>query len=112
MCISVIIILRLLISLYVQRVHFLYGFRSNTVCCQTYVLESSDLVFSFQWDCNVGSFSCPQSGTVLYLTLRFLDANDSFSQNLAYVQDDGVVIMKGDNTTVLNDGENRARCDA
>jgi hypothetical protein len=74
--------------------------------------ENSNRELSFQWDCNVGSSSYPRAVTVLYLTLRFLNANDSFSQHLAYVQDDGVVIMKGDNTTVLNDGENRARYDA
>ncbi|EIW84558.1 glycoside hydrolase family 16 protein [Coniophora puteana RWD-64-598 SS2] len=38
---------------------------------------------------------------------HFLDANDSFSSGLAYVQDDGKVIMKGDDTTQLAYGANR-----
>ena len=33
----------------------------------------------------------------------------AFSNGLAYVQDDGIVIMKGDNTTQLASGVNRNR---
>lgn len=39
--------------------------------------------------------------------VNFLDHDDAFAQGLAYVQDDGKVIMKGDNTTVLPVGTNR-----
>ncbi|KAF9270240.1 glycoside hydrolase family 16 protein [Marasmius fiardii PR-910] len=37
----------------------------------------------------------------------YIDANYAFQNGLAYVQDDGVVIMKGDNTSWLQDGEYR-----
>ncbi|KLO20267.1 hypothetical protein SCHPADRAFT_992348 [Schizopora paradoxa] len=40
--------------------------------------------------------------------VHFLDQNDALAQGLAYVQDDGKVIMKGDNTTVLPVGTNRS----
>ena len=40
-------------------------------------------------------------------TVNFLDRNDSFSSGLAYVQADGKVIMKGDDTTQLPYGANR-----
>ncbi|KAE9411131.1 hypothetical protein BT96DRAFT_969316 [Gymnopus androsaceus JB14] len=56
------------------------------------------------------------SGTILLFTLvadpthgtvNFLNASDAFAASLAYVQDDGIVIMKGDNTTTLANGVNR-----
>jgi len=40
-------------------------------------------------------------------TVNFLNASDAFAASLAYVQDDGIVIMKGDNTTTLANGVNR-----
>ncbi|KAJ3814535.1 glycoside hydrolase family 16 protein [Lentinula aff. lateritia] len=40
-------------------------------------------------------------------TVNFLNATAAFSEGLAYVQDNGVVIMKGDNTTTLDEGVNR-----
>ncbi|KIK71009.1 glycoside hydrolase family 16 protein [Collybiopsis luxurians FD-317 M1] len=40
-------------------------------------------------------------------TVNFLNDSDAFSQGLAYVQDDGIVIMKGDNFTTLQEGVNR-----
>ncbi|KAJ4486161.1 glycoside hydrolase family 16 protein [Lentinula aciculospora] len=40
-------------------------------------------------------------------TVNFLNATAAFSDSLAYVQDDGIVIMKGDNTTTLDEGVNR-----
>jgi hypothetical protein len=42
-------------------------------------------------------------------TRSFVDQQTAFSKGLAYVQDDGVVIMKGDNTTVLSAGVYRDR---
>lgn len=42
-------------------------------------------------------------------TVNFLNATAAFSEGLAYVQDNGVVIMKGDNTTTLDEGVNRNR---
>ncbi|KAJ3734878.1 glycoside hydrolase family 16 protein [Lentinula guzmanii] len=40
-------------------------------------------------------------------TVNFLNATTAFSDGLAYVQDNGIVIMKGDNTTTLAEGVNR-----
>ncbi|KAL0571814.1 hypothetical protein V5O48_010144 [Marasmius crinis-equi] len=39
--------------------------------------------------------------------VNYVDANDAFANRLAYVQDDGIVVMKGDNNTWLQDNENR-----
>ncbi|KAK1233569.1 hypothetical protein PQX77_003255 [Marasmius sp. AFHP31] len=44
----------------------------------------------------------PTNGRVDYINV-----DESYGRRLVYVQDDGVVIMKGDNTTWLNDGEYR-----
>ncbi|KAJ3774916.1 glycoside hydrolase family 16 protein [Lentinula raphanica] len=40
-------------------------------------------------------------------TVNFLNATAAFSDGLAYVQDNGIVIMKGDNTSTLANGVNR-----
>ncbi|KAL1719504.1 glycoside hydrolase family 16 protein [Schizophyllum commune] len=38
---------------------------------------------------------------------HYVDANTAFGSGLSYVQDDGIVVMKGDNTSWLGDGEYR-----
>ena len=39
----------------------------------------------------------------------YQDRNSSFAKSLVYVENDGKVIMRGDNYTYLADGVNRAR---
>lgn len=39
----------------------------------------------------------------------YTDRDTAFGHNLVYVTDDDLVIMKGDNTTTLSDGQNRNR---
>jgi len=46
--------------------------------------------------------SDPTHGTVTYVNESF-----AFANGLAYVEDDGTVIMKGDNTTTLSEGQYR-----
>ncbi|KAJ6575141.1 glycoside hydrolase family 16 protein [Mycena capillaripes] len=45
----------------------------------------------------------PTHGTVTYV-----DQTYAFQNGLAYVEDDGIVVMKGDNTTWLPEGQNRS----
>ncbi|KAJ7293602.1 glycoside hydrolase family 16 protein [Mycena rebaudengoi] len=45
----------------------------------------------------------PTHGTVTYVNQTY-----AFANGLAYVQDDGIVIMKGDNTSWLPEGQNRS----
>ncbi|KAK0198438.1 glycoside hydrolase family 16 protein [Armillaria mellea] len=40
-------------------------------------------------------------------TVNYVNSSEAFSKGLAYVQDDGIVVMKGDNTTWLDDGVDR-----
>ncbi|KAF5390261.1 hypothetical protein D9757_002919 [Collybiopsis confluens] len=40
-------------------------------------------------------------------TVNFLNATQAFTEGLAYVQDNGIVIMKGDNSTTLSENVNR-----
>lgn len=39
----------------------------------------------------------------------YTDRDTAFADGLAYVESDGVVVMKGDNTTYLQEGQNRNR---
>ncbi|KAF5374757.1 hypothetical protein D9758_000273 [Tetrapyrgos nigripes] len=41
-------------------------------------------------------------------TVDYVDSDTAFGQGLAYVQDDGIVVMKGDDTNWLPDGTNRS----
>ncbi|KAJ7630965.1 glycoside hydrolase family 16 protein [Roridomyces roridus] len=49
------------------------------------------------------TFGDPTHGTVTYVNQTY-----AFENQLAYVQDDGIVIMKGDDTTWLPEGQNRS----
>ncbi|KZT74648.1 glycoside hydrolase family 16 protein [Daedalea quercina L-15889] len=40
-------------------------------------------------------------------TVNYTDRNTAFADGLAYVESDGTVVMKGDNTTWLQEGQNR-----
>lgn len=51
---------------------------------------------------NFDTFADPTHGLVTYV-----DSGTAFSQGLAYVRDDGVAVMRVDNTTQLQDGQNR-----
>jgi hypothetical protein len=39
--------------------------------------------------------------------VNYVDSNTAFSTGLAYVRDDGVAVMRVDNTTTLQEGQNR-----
>jgi hypothetical protein len=47
--------------------------------------------------------------SVINFRHSYVDAQTAFSRGLAYVQDDGTVIMKGDDTSVLDYGAYRNR---
>ncbi|KAJ7103508.1 glycoside hydrolase family 16 protein [Mycena belliarum] len=49
------------------------------------------------------TFEDPTHGTVTYVNETY-----AFQNRLAYVNDDGTVVMKGDNTTWLPEGQNRS----
>lgn len=59
--------------------------------------EYSGSTFFDNWDFYTGAD--PTNGLVNYV-----NRTTSFAQNLTYVQDDGIVIMKGDDTTWLGQG--------
>ncbi|TFY69781.1 hypothetical protein EVJ58_g225 [Rhodofomes roseus] len=40
-------------------------------------------------------------------SVNYTDRNTAFADGLAYVESDGIVVMKGDNTTSLSEGQNR-----
>lgn len=48
------------------------------------------------------TFSDPTHGLVDYV-----NADDAFGSKLAYVRDDGIAVMKVDDTTQLNPGDHR-----
>lgn len=48
------------------------------------------------------TFADPTHGLVTYV-----DSDTAFSTGLAYVRDDGVAVMRVDNTTTLQEGQNR-----
>lgn len=65
------------------------------------VAASLILLFLSEWD--FFSQSDPTNGLVDYQTKQA-----ATSKGLAYVQDDGTTILKVDNTTTLQSGQNRA----
>lgn len=55
--------------------------------------------------------SCRQTRLTALFThfVRYVTADEAFGAQLAYVQKDNKVIMKADNTTVLQNGQPRKR---
>jgi hypothetical protein len=47
---------------------------------------------------------------ILSVLDSYVNDTYAFQNGLAYVNDDGTVVMKGDNTTWLPEGQNRSRC--
>jgi len=69
---------------------------------RVYNLVHSSEGQTFFDDWNFMTFADPTHGLVNYT-----DADTAFSQGLAYVREDGVAIMRVDNTSTLQSGQNR-----
>lgn len=79
-----------------------------------YVLFTSPLpeLTSSQWNCQVCDYShftslAPGDPSSSY---SYVDNTTAFAHNLSYISWDGKVIMKGDDTSTLQAGQNRERC--
>ena len=69
----------------------------------------SSLMNSQQWDCPVRSINSVSSSYQLMGSYSFVDQQTAWSTGLVYIESDGTVIMKGDNTTWLSSGQVRSR---
>jgi len=56
------------------------------------------------------SFSFFTGADPTHGTVDYVDNTTAFANNLSYISWDGKVIMKGDDTTTLQAGQNRERC--
>lgn len=86
--------------------------QSESHICVFAVLWYSWCLVCIQWNCQVRRATRPLLSSIIPLlngASSFVNQSVATANALAYVETDGTVVMKGDNTTWLAAGENRDR---